>query len=147
LLLNLSDNYLKQSQNNTVLVQQKEMDRVGVEPTTSATAATFYLRAVRERKKTIVKAILIKKISKAAIKTRQEVCGRFWLVIVWQRRIKFPSMNCKIAEYLFITSFSLFNIWHLSLFGHLCPDFVLVFHLEQRIRTLSALYCLHVQDL
>ena len=36
LLLNLSDNYLKQSQINTVVVQQKEMDRVGVEPTTSA---------------------------------------------------------------------------------------------------------------
>jgi hypothetical protein len=36
LLLNLSDNILKQSQNNTVVVQQEEMDRVGVEPTTSA---------------------------------------------------------------------------------------------------------------
>jgi hypothetical protein len=33
---NLSDNYLKQSQINTVVVQQEEMDRVGVEPTTSA---------------------------------------------------------------------------------------------------------------
>jgi hypothetical protein len=30
----LSDNYLKQSQINTVVVQQKDMDRVGVEPTT-----------------------------------------------------------------------------------------------------------------
>jgi len=29
----LSDNYLKQSQINTVVVQQKGMDRVGVEPT------------------------------------------------------------------------------------------------------------------
>jgi hypothetical protein len=36
LLLNLSDNHLKQSQINTVVVQQEEMDRVGVEPTTSA---------------------------------------------------------------------------------------------------------------
>jgi len=32
----LSDNYLKQSQNNTVVLTQKDMDRVGVEPTTSA---------------------------------------------------------------------------------------------------------------
>jgi hypothetical protein len=32
----LSDNYLKQSQSNTVVVQRKEMDRVGFEPTTSA---------------------------------------------------------------------------------------------------------------
>jgi hypothetical protein len=32
----LSDNYLKQSQINTVVVQQKDMDRVGFEPTTSA---------------------------------------------------------------------------------------------------------------
>jgi hypothetical protein len=36
LLLNLSDKRLKQSQINTVVVQQEEMDRVGVEPTTSA---------------------------------------------------------------------------------------------------------------
>jgi hypothetical protein len=36
LLLNLSDNYLNRVQNNTVVVQQKEMDRVGFEPTTSA---------------------------------------------------------------------------------------------------------------
>jgi hypothetical protein len=32
----LPDNYLKQTQNNTVFVQQEEMDRVGVEPTTAA---------------------------------------------------------------------------------------------------------------
>jgi hypothetical protein len=32
----LSDNYLKQPQINTVVVQQEEMDRVGFEPTTSA---------------------------------------------------------------------------------------------------------------
>ena len=32
----LSDNYLKQSQNNTVVTVQIKMDRVGVEPTTSA---------------------------------------------------------------------------------------------------------------
>jgi hypothetical protein len=38
LLLNLSDNQLKQSQINTVVVQQEKMDRVGVEPTTSAAA-------------------------------------------------------------------------------------------------------------
>jgi hypothetical protein len=31
-----SDISLKQSQNNAVIVQQKEMDRVGFEPTTSA---------------------------------------------------------------------------------------------------------------
>jgi hypothetical protein len=36
LLLNLSYNHLKQAQINTVVVQQEEMDRVGVEPTTSA---------------------------------------------------------------------------------------------------------------
>jgi hypothetical protein len=36
LLAILSDNYLKQAQNDTVVVQQEEMDRVGVEPTTSA---------------------------------------------------------------------------------------------------------------
>jgi hypothetical protein len=35
-LLNLSVNYQKQAQTNTVFVQQKEMDRVGFEPTTSA---------------------------------------------------------------------------------------------------------------
>jgi hypothetical protein len=33
LLLNLSDNLLEQSRNNTVIVQQEEMDRVGFEPT------------------------------------------------------------------------------------------------------------------
>jgi hypothetical protein len=33
-----SDNLLEQAQFNTVVVQQKEMDRVGVEPTTSAAA-------------------------------------------------------------------------------------------------------------
>jgi len=32
----LSDNYLKQSQINTVVVQQVKVDRVGFEPTTSA---------------------------------------------------------------------------------------------------------------
>ena len=32
----LSDNILNQTQNNTVVVQQKEKDRVGFEPTTSA---------------------------------------------------------------------------------------------------------------
>ena len=36
LLLNLSDNLLEQSRNNPVVVQQEEMDRVGFEPTTSA---------------------------------------------------------------------------------------------------------------
>jgi hypothetical protein len=36
LLLNLSDNILKHAQNNTVVSSQKEMDRVGFEPTTSA---------------------------------------------------------------------------------------------------------------
>jgi hypothetical protein len=36
LLLNLSDNNRKQAQSNTVIVQQEKMDRVGVEPTTSA---------------------------------------------------------------------------------------------------------------
>jgi hypothetical protein len=37
MLLNLSDNYQNQLQNNTVVVQQEEMDRVeGFEPTTSA---------------------------------------------------------------------------------------------------------------
>ncbi len=36
LLLDLCDNYQKHAQINTVFVQQEEMDRVGVEPTTSA---------------------------------------------------------------------------------------------------------------
>jgi hypothetical protein len=36
LLLDLSYNFLKGAQINTVVVQQKEMDRVGFEPTTSA---------------------------------------------------------------------------------------------------------------
>jgi hypothetical protein len=36
LLAGLSDNYLKQSQINTVFPTQKDMDRVGFEPTTSA---------------------------------------------------------------------------------------------------------------
>jgi hypothetical protein len=35
LLLNLSDNRLKQAQFNAVFPEQEEMDRVGVEPTTS----------------------------------------------------------------------------------------------------------------
>jgi hypothetical protein len=34
--LNLSDNYPKQTQTNTVIVQQIKVDRVGFEPTTSA---------------------------------------------------------------------------------------------------------------
>ena len=36
LLRDLSDNQGKQSQNNTVFPTQKEVDRVGFEPTTSA---------------------------------------------------------------------------------------------------------------
>ncbi len=37
LLLDLSDNFLKQFQNNTVVVQHEEIDRVGLfEPTTFA---------------------------------------------------------------------------------------------------------------
>jgi hypothetical protein len=32
----LSDNHLKHAQSNTVVVQQEKVDRVGVEPTTSA---------------------------------------------------------------------------------------------------------------
>jgi proline racemase len=43
LLLNLSDNLLEQSRNNTVVVQQKEMDRAGVEPTTSASLAALLI--------------------------------------------------------------------------------------------------------
>jgi hypothetical protein len=39
LLLNLSSNCSKQAQNNTVVVQQEKMDRVGFEPTTSASSA------------------------------------------------------------------------------------------------------------
>ena len=38
----LSDNYLNRIQNNTVFPTQKEMDRVGVEPTTAAS----FLRAL-----------------------------------------------------------------------------------------------------
>ena len=34
--MNLSDNYHKRTQTNTVVVQQEKMDRVGFEPTTSA---------------------------------------------------------------------------------------------------------------
>jgi hypothetical protein len=49
LLLNLSVNYQKQAQNNAVVVQQKEMDRVGFKPTTSAMPTNFYLAAVMER--------------------------------------------------------------------------------------------------
>jgi hypothetical protein len=42
----LSDNYLKQSQINTVVVQQKDMDRVGLfEPTTSAPQPYCFLRS------------------------------------------------------------------------------------------------------
>jgi hypothetical protein len=36
LKLALSNNHLNQAQTNTVVVQRKEMDRVGFEPTTSA---------------------------------------------------------------------------------------------------------------
>jgi hypothetical protein len=39
----------KQAQNNTVIPSQKEMDRVGFEPATSAMLAFFYLRAATER--------------------------------------------------------------------------------------------------
>ena len=49
MLLNLSDNSQKHAQNNTVVPSWKEMDRVGVEPTTSAMLAFFYLRAATER--------------------------------------------------------------------------------------------------
>ncbi|HKG70328.1 MAG TPA: hypothetical protein VKA87_00455 [Nitrososphaeraceae archaeon] len=34
--LNLSDTYSKQAQNNAVFPTQEEMDRVGVEPTTTS---------------------------------------------------------------------------------------------------------------
>jgi hypothetical protein len=44
LLLNLSDNHRKQTQNNTVVPSQKEMDRVGFEPTTSASKLYLNLR-------------------------------------------------------------------------------------------------------
>jgi hypothetical protein len=49
ILLKLSDNNQKHAQNNTVVPSWKEMDRVGVEPTTSAILAFFYLRAATER--------------------------------------------------------------------------------------------------
>jgi hypothetical protein len=39
--LEMADNYQNQAHFNTVVVQQKEMDRVGFEPTTSAAAAAF----------------------------------------------------------------------------------------------------------
>ena len=46
----LSDNSLKQAQNNTVVVQQEEVDRVGFEPTTSGLksglAMTNYIKGV-----------------------------------------------------------------------------------------------------
>jgi hypothetical protein len=45
----LSYNDQNQAQNNTVVPSQKEMDRVGFEPTTSAMPATFYLREAMER--------------------------------------------------------------------------------------------------
>jgi hypothetical protein len=41
LLLNLSDNCQNQSQNNAVFPTQKEMDRVGFEPTTSASTVSI----------------------------------------------------------------------------------------------------------
>jgi proline racemase len=53
LLLILSYNILKQSQNNAVVVQQEKMDRVGVEPTTSASLAalcTLYLKGTAMEK-------------------------------------------------------------------------------------------------
>jgi hypothetical protein len=37
----LFDNYQKQAQINTVIVQQKEVDRVGFEPTTSAMTSSL----------------------------------------------------------------------------------------------------------
>ncbi len=44
LLLNLSDNLLEQSRNNTVIVQQEEMDWVRFEPpTTSASFAALLI--------------------------------------------------------------------------------------------------------
>jgi hypothetical protein len=44
LLLNLSDNLLEQSRNNTVIVQQEEMDWAGFEPpTTSASLAALLI--------------------------------------------------------------------------------------------------------
>src|SRR5215212_7837140 len=48
LLLNLSDNCLKQTSFNAVVPSQKEMDRVGVEPTTTVdhlkgSSISFYL--------------------------------------------------------------------------------------------------------
>jgi two-component system, OmpR family, sensor histidine kinase VicK len=41
LWLKLSDNSLKQAQSNTVFVQQEKVDRVGFEPTTSASLVAF----------------------------------------------------------------------------------------------------------
>jgi hypothetical protein len=41
--VNLSDNYHKRTQTNTVVVQQKEMDHVGFEPTTAASFLGCYL--------------------------------------------------------------------------------------------------------
>jgi hypothetical protein len=55
----LSDNYLKQSQINTVVVQQKDMDRVGFEPTTSASFSLtifFYLEGHNYKTKSVVKS-------------------------------------------------------------------------------------------
>ena len=46
----LSYNDLKQSQINTLFPTQKEMDRVGFEPTTSAMPPTFYLQVDEEGK-------------------------------------------------------------------------------------------------
>jgi hypothetical protein len=46
MLLDLSYTPLKQSQFNTVVVQQKEMDRVGFEPTASAMPAVDRKRII-----------------------------------------------------------------------------------------------------
>ena len=59
LLLNLSDNYLNWIQNNTVFPTQKEMDRVGVEPTTSASfssATTIHLKEYQQHEEILFKS-------------------------------------------------------------------------------------------
>jgi hypothetical protein len=51
--MDLSDNYQNQAQKNAVVPSQKEMDRVGVEPTTSAfsNSALYYLLSKEQQSK------------------------------------------------------------------------------------------------
>jgi hypothetical protein len=69
---------LKQAQINTVVVQQKEVDRVGFKPTTSAMQDTLYLKAAMEGQAHIIALFSAIRLTQM----NQKSVALHWVVVV-----------------------------------------------------------------